>query len=122
LLLLDEPFGMLDSLTRWDNTLKLIPALATSWKNVNDTTWEFTLRPGVKFHDGAPLTAEDVKATLDRNLTVGKTVVSPGSTIEAVRSSIRRRCARHQEARSLVLVRLRWDRRSSPRGSPPMRA
>ena len=78
-------YNLYDSLTRWDNTLKLIPALATSWKNVNETTWEFTLRPGVKFHDGAPLTAEDVKATLDRNLTVGKTVVNPGfTTIESV--------------------------------------
>src|SRR3954451_21456631 len=53
-----------DTLTRWDASLKLVPGLATAWKNVNETTWEFTLRPGVRFHDGAPLTAEDVKATL----------------------------------------------------------
>ena len=45
--------------------------LATSWKSVNDTTWEFALRPGVKFHDGAPLTAEDVKATIERNTIPG---------------------------------------------------
>ena len=39
----------------------------------------------MKFHDGAPLTAEDVKATLERNLVPGRTVVQPGfSTIEAV--------------------------------------
>jgi len=77
--------NLYDTLTRWDGNLKLVPGLATSWKSVNDTTWEFTLRPGVKFHDGAPLTAEDVKATLDRNITVGKTVVNPGfTTIEAI--------------------------------------
>jgi peptide/nickel transport system substrate-binding protein len=77
--------NLYDTLTRWDAALKLQPGLATSWKNVNETTWEFTLRPGVKFHDGAPLTAEDVKATLDRNLTPGKTVVQPGfATIESV--------------------------------------
>jgi peptide/nickel transport system substrate-binding protein len=78
-------YNLYDALTRWDGSLRLQPGLATSWKNVNDTTWEFTLRQGVKFHDGAPLTAEDVKATLERNLQPGKTVVQPGfATIEAV--------------------------------------
>jgi len=77
--------NMYDTLTRWDTALQLQPGLATSWKTVNETTWEFTLRPGVKFHDGAPFTAEDVKATLDRNMVPGKTVVTPGfTTIEAV--------------------------------------
>src|SRR3989475_8851192 len=77
--------NLYDTLTAWDTSLQLQPGLATSWKNVNETTWEFTLRQGVKFHDGAPLTAEDVKATLERNLVPGKTVVTPGfTTIEAV--------------------------------------
>ena len=78
-------YNLYDALTRWDNSLRLQPGLATSWKNLNETTWEFTLRQGVKFHDGAPLTAEDVKATLERNLQPGRTVVQPGfATIEAV--------------------------------------
>jgi peptide/nickel transport system substrate-binding protein len=72
--------NLYDTLTRWDNNLKLQPGLATSWKQVNDITWDFTLRPGVKFHDGTPLTAEDVKATLDRNIVPGKTVVNSGFT------------------------------------------
>jgi peptide/nickel transport system substrate-binding protein len=72
--------NLYDTLTRWDNTLKLQPGLATSWKQINDTTWDFTLRQGVKFHDGTPLTAEDVKATLDRNIVPGKTVVNSGFT------------------------------------------
>src|SRR5262249_18510113 len=77
--------NLYDTLTRWDADLKLQPGLATTWKNTSDTTWEFTLRPGVKFHDGAPLTAEDVKATLERNLVPGKTVVQSGfATIESV--------------------------------------
>jgi peptide/nickel transport system substrate-binding protein len=46
-------------------TYKPMPALATSWRVVNDTTWEFTLRPGVKFHNGEPFTAQSVKATMD---------------------------------------------------------
>src|SRR5499425_3125271 len=46
-------------------TYKPIPALATSWKVVNDTTWEFALRQGVKFHNGEPFNAASVKATMD---------------------------------------------------------
>jgi peptide/nickel transport system substrate-binding protein len=46
-------------------TFKPAPALATGWKIVNDTTWEFTLRSGVKFHNGEPFNAQSVKATMD---------------------------------------------------------
>jgi peptide/nickel transport system substrate-binding protein len=78
-------YNLYDALTRWDSSLKLQPGLATSWKNLNETTWEFTLRSGVKFHDGTPLTPEDVKATLERNMVPGKTVVQAGfATIESV--------------------------------------
>ena len=78
-------YNLYDTLTRWDTGLKLVPGLATSWRSVNDTTWEFALRPGVKFHDGAPLTAEDIKATIERNLIPGRTIVHSGfATIEAV--------------------------------------
>ncbi len=78
-------YNLYDSLTRWDAALQLRPGLATSWKAVNDTTWEFTLRSGVRFHDGSAFSAADVKATLERNLQPGKTVVTAGfTTIEAV--------------------------------------
>jgi len=81
-------YNLYDSLTRWDAALQLQPGLATSWKAVNDITWEFTLRPGVKFHDGSPLTAEDVRATIERNLVPGKTVVTAGfTTIESVQAA-----------------------------------
>jgi len=49
-------------------TGKVGPSLAVSWKNLDDTTWEVKLRKGVKFHDGTPFTAKDVKATFDRVL------------------------------------------------------
>jgi peptide/nickel transport system substrate-binding protein len=52
-------------LDRDAKTLKPKPMLATSWKVVNDTTWEFALRKGVKFHNGEPFTAASVKATFD---------------------------------------------------------
>ena len=78
-------FNIFDTLTRWDTDLKLVPGLATAWKNTNENTWEVTLRSGVTFHDGSPLTAEDVKATLDRLLEPGKTVVQSGfATIKSV--------------------------------------
>lgn len=47
-------------------TGKFDPGLAKSWSMVNDTTWEFKLVEGVKFSNGDPFTAEDVKFTLER--------------------------------------------------------
>ena len=55
-----------DTLVMRDNTLKLVPGLATSWQQINPTTWRFTLRKGVKFHDGTPFTADDIVFTYER--------------------------------------------------------
>ena len=55
-----------DTLIGRDVNLQLVPSLALSWKVLDETTWEFKLRPGVKFHDGSDFTAEDVKYTLAR--------------------------------------------------------
>jgi peptide/nickel transport system substrate-binding protein len=41
------------------------PSLATSWEQIDDTTWEFTIRDDVVFHDGQPMTAADVKASVE---------------------------------------------------------
>lgn len=40
--------------------------LATSWRRLDDTTWELDLRRGVRFHNGEPFTAEAVRFTLER--------------------------------------------------------
>ena len=53
-----------------DENQKLKPELALSWRPVDDTTWEFKLRPGVKFTSGADFTAKDVVYTLCRIPTV----------------------------------------------------
>ncbi len=57
-----------DTLAMADNSGKIVPQLATSWKNVDDLTWEFKLRSGVSFHNGEPFTADAVKFTLERIL------------------------------------------------------
>jgi peptide/nickel transport system substrate-binding protein len=64
--------NMFDSLLHRNAKLEFEGSLATSWKALNDTTWEFKLRKGVKFHNGATMTAEDVKYSFDRVLEPGK--------------------------------------------------
>ncbi len=57
-----------DSLVNRDREFKLEPALATAWKMVDARTWRFSLRPNVKFHDGTPMTADDVVFSIERAL------------------------------------------------------
>ena len=58
---------MYETLLTRDARGRLVPALATSWNMTSDpTVWEFKLRPGVKFHDGATLSARDVVFSLNR--------------------------------------------------------
>lgn len=53
-----------------DKNSRLVPRIATSWKSSNKAkTWTFEIRKNVKFHDGTPLTADDVVATFKRLLT-----------------------------------------------------
>ena len=47
------------------NNLKSVPALAENWYNLDNVTWNFNLRKGVKFHNGNNFTAQDVKFTID---------------------------------------------------------
>ena len=72
------PFGVLyalhDALVRAYPGQKMGPALAESWSESEDgLTYEFKLRPGLKFHNGDPLTTEDVKFSFDRYKGAGAT-------------------------------------------------
>src|SRR5882672_9850446 len=74
--------NMYEPLIRRDRNLKLEGALATEWSNINPTTWRFKLRQGVKFHDGTPLTVEDVLFSFQR-------AVAPGSDLAAQLSAVK---------------------------------
>jgi peptide/nickel transport system substrate-binding protein len=54
-----------ESLLRWNGDLSYSPGLATKFENPTPTTWVYTIRQGVKFHDGTTMTADDVVASLD---------------------------------------------------------
>jgi peptide/nickel transport system substrate-binding protein len=57
-----------DSLVGRDAQFRLEPALALSWAQREPTRWRFTLRPGVRFHDGSAMTADDVVFSIARAL------------------------------------------------------
>lgn len=66
-------YALFDTLTLKDENGQLKPALASSWRSVDDRTWEFKLRPDVKFQNGEPFDASAVKYSLDR-------IMQPGAT------------------------------------------
>ncbi|HNU00232.1 MAG TPA: ABC transporter substrate-binding protein [Acidobacteriota bacterium] len=52
--------NLFEGLAGFDRDMKVVPLLAASWENPDLLTWQFRLRRGVVFHDGSPLTADDV--------------------------------------------------------------
>jgi peptide/nickel transport system substrate-binding protein len=79
-------FNLYDNLVLRDENLNLTPGLATSWKLVDDKTWQFKLRAGVVFHNGDRFTAEDVKFSLERAISENPrtSVFAALNTIERV--------------------------------------
>ncbi len=63
--LITEKIIITETLVATEEDFSLKPNLAESWTLVNDTTWEFKLREGVKFHNGDEMTAEDVKFSIE---------------------------------------------------------
>ncbi|MDP3834701.1 MAG: ABC transporter substrate-binding protein, partial [Hydrogenophaga sp.] len=68
-----------------DRNLKLVPALATSWKQTSPSVWRFELRKGVKFHDGTPFTADDVLFTFARASGDGSDMKSYTNDVKEIR-------------------------------------
>lgn len=79
---------MYDELVVRVDDSSLQPALAERWESLSPTHWRFHLRKGVKFHDGTPFTAEDVKSTFDfilgDNLYANKSRVDQIASVEIV--------------------------------------
>jgi peptide/nickel transport system substrate-binding protein len=74
-----------ESLVRFNDKLKIEPALATSWKTLSPTVWRFTLRQNVKFHGGETFDADDVVFSWQRTNTPGSLVKGNLSDIKDVR-------------------------------------
>jgi peptide/nickel transport system substrate-binding protein len=74
-----------EPLARRNRTLGLEPALATSWEQTSPTVWRFHLRPGVKWQDGSPFTADDVVFTLKRIQSENSSMRAPMSPVKEAR-------------------------------------
>ena len=58
--------NMYDAVVTRTDDMKVVPEIAQSFTQIDATTYEAKIRPNISFHDGSPLTAEDVKFTFDR--------------------------------------------------------
>lgn len=74
-----------ESLVRYDEKFQVEPALATKWEQVSPTQVRFTLRRDVKFHDGAPFTADDVVFSLTRAMTPPSNMQSATQSVKEVK-------------------------------------
>ena len=80
-------FNLFEGLVKPDSDGNLVPALASAYEESEDgKVYTFTLREGVKFHDGSTVTAEDVKFSIDKcaDTANGGPLVSAFSNIESV--------------------------------------
>lgn len=75
-----------DRLVQPDAKLGIHPSLAESWKNTDPTTWVVKLRDGVKFHDGKPLTSEDVIYSMTRAKDVPNSPAPFSGNVSAIAS------------------------------------
>ena len=61
-----------ENLVTVNEDLELVGQLADSWESVDDTTWKFHIRPNVTFQNGNPVTAEAVKASIERSIEINE--------------------------------------------------
>ncbi len=68
--------NIMDGLFTTGENIEVVPRLVESWEQIDDLTWEFTLRPDIVFHNGEPLTSEAVKASYDRSMSADMAVLN----------------------------------------------
>jgi peptide/nickel transport system substrate-binding protein len=76
--------NLFDTLTTIDAFGRLTLRLATGWTQIDDTTWDITLRTDVAFSDGTEFTADDVAFTLHRVTTVPTTVADFSEYVKGI--------------------------------------
>lgn len=74
--LICEKAAVTETLVGANENFSLKPGLATSWKQLDEDTWEFKLRNNVTFHDGSEMTAKEVKFTLEKVISENPKVAS----------------------------------------------
>lgn len=82
--------AMFDTLTWLDDAGKADPALAIDWQALDNRTWEFKLRPGVKFHNGEPFNADAVIAAVKFITSSGGLRTSLGNTLGMIKKAEKR--------------------------------
>jgi peptide/nickel transport system substrate-binding protein len=92
----------------WLGNLMPRPGLATEWKRIDDQTIELKLRQGVKFHNGAELTAEDVVFSFSRERMFGNTEAKNRSTIKAFETIPAPRPGKELPAEIPAVARRSW--------------
>ncbi len=92
----------------WLGNLMPRPGLATEWKRIDDQTVELKLRQGVKFHNGAELTAEDVVFSFSRERMFGNTEAKNRSTIKAFETIPAPRPGKELPAEIPAVARRSW--------------
>ena len=96
---------MYEGLVWLDENLNIQPMLAESWEIPSPTTYVFHIRQNVKFHNGADLTAEDVKATVEpvaSSMIRSRSAIATSRTIAA---TISRKAGRFLTRSALVVKR-----------------
>lgn len=71
-------YQIYESLIGRNADMEMVPGLATAWEQIDETHYRFTLREGVKFHNGSDFTAEDVLYTFERNTASEATAATIG--------------------------------------------
>jgi len=77
--------NLYEGLVSFDRTLKIVPALAVTWGNIDPTTWVFKLRQEVVFHDGSAFNAQSVIQSLEAARQAGGAVKNLLQTVQDIK-------------------------------------